>query len=761
MEQKPKATTGVRHKKLRRGKSHDTHDINAPCKVTMDRKILDEMFKYDPRGPNTLGAELIGSNVNPVLPLEVALDGATLAGTLFGPVTNATMRGWQATISNPSFPYYAFVYMLRALQNFAQGGDVITGTVPLWFALIIQSLVRKTVKMKAGKVNYQFTITSDASEFWVQGIGPSAYGAGYTFGRKSDPVVFINGDIPTLVPPAPYTDELGQQAIQSLWNFLSSQNHKHPAMHEMVSAVEPNKMTRDPSSFGINLKWPGGGQGEGGYFTRVQHEVVIKSPIFSTFVSQQPDVIPSNRYPNQIKNRSGDTISLGTNLIANLDLHQIHMKNPTSYKFIDMNEIVDVYLRWICAVQQNQVNTSFFDEKFKTDPDFFENVVRYPLTIQQLSILIRATLIAANQEHQIEGQGMFPRVPSSNNDVEFISLVLGQGLIPTTLTNQMLWPLMLRENILALRGREVKNGKGNSNPIRDVTVYGIYENTVFNEKDFTVSWTSEGESYTELCMASSEGEQTISLVDGQFGNLQYAMLSDPSFLLDYAAQHNAWIQSNSNTERVTAVLGSDNGIDALYSGGITRYWISQVQERSKPDKGEPEDAVMDTLSKAERKKYKQFLARKKKLELKVAESGPYAQRAVIAYTFGYEPFLEPWQAYQQFFVTPILKVDNTSNVVGDATGVYQSGAALGEPLNVVPALGDAVFPTLAVSHQSFAELMVKQPFADRASYDEAMVDLTKKGEAGILGALGANVLRSFGNPGVELAASLVEGFVPY
>jgi hypothetical protein len=723
---------------------------------TLNDKLI-EKFQYDIRGPFSHVMDLQSRVVNPTIPISVYSSAQAFAGFMIGVVSFAFCRGWTLNDLDDNYPYWAWVYQTNYLINIAKGGTLKTGNVPLWMNLITQAIIKTTARYRAGQVSYQFDITDTFDDNWMQGIGPTNVATKWLNGVQSTSAN-VNG-FPVIDQPLPYTEENGFMATQNMWLFL--QKIGHP-MCEMVPSNKVNCMTRDVSAFAFFDIGPGDGYADtGGWFKQVYNEIDPSRPIFSCFAVPPKKGILVNRAKVKLKLFSGDAIMLGGMLTGGLKVNNLTVKTPPVIKYVDFLEIADVYCRVIQKAISLRTQQSFFATEIANNPNYYDQNLQCPLTLQEFLLLLRATCMLILTDNYCL-QGTYPRVPASSNVNEFVVYPVGSNTYPVYFGNAMLIPKMLQENLLALRSRWVAHGKlGNKNPVMYKSCLGQYSKDSLVLEDYDVTYTVEGVDVTANAFFVESSEVPISLIDGAstLGTTPaYVAINNTGKLFELTNTFNKWIQSMGNTIRSVNPCTTDGGISALSVVHSTSHWLDMGSPNSTLPwkRGKNSSKIKRDSSEIKRnKEYEASLVRRNLVSL----STVYSSRKSIAISVGYEVVDAVWTQFQQYFVFPTNNVANPTTQ-GNNTSYLEMSAYFREPFQISLGSSSGGFSSLSAKHENFANMMIKSPFAAESAQDKALEQMDKQGTGGILGTVVAGLAGAVGHAAVDAGASLLGEVIP-
>jgi hypothetical protein len=746
---KKKNTRGQRRQRQRRNR----RNTNEPKNKVLENRLRDE-FRGDIRGYYSSGLGYQNKVVNPTIPILVTASANAFGTPLLGVMSYALMRGWSVATQDDSYIYWAWVYQSNLLLQAAKDGVPLSGMVPGWFNYLYQSVIKTSVPFKGGEVSYFFNIEDDFDSNYLQQVGIPGYSNFINMGVKTNSL--LDGSIPITAPPDMYTEANGLRATQSMWLFLQGL-HPNDPMHKMHGFQRDNRLTNSVSAFSVIENDPGNGQrNTGGWFKNVHLEVNCDCPLFATFAPKTTGVNLLRRSAVKQRLFSGDGIMLGGMLVAHLKPNQLSLKTPPKIKFVDYIELMNVYCLVLQKAVAIRVNQSFFNDSLESNSNYFFETVQCPLTIQEFGLLFRATCMLILSEN-FALQGLYPRTGTKNSS-EFVTYPCGINTYPIYYGNQMMLPRLLLENLLALRGRVNYGGRGGKkNPEFVLSALGQYRDDRLVKEDYCVDYVQEGAPVHSCIFQDDKFETPVSFIDGSYSNEEsgFACINDPVYLVQLSNKFNNWLQGMGNFLRTMTTATTDDGVVALSVVHFTSHWLELDENAPLPWKDTTVKPTASPKNKVPPGRL-EFLERKKKMRV---ENVVYDKRKLIAETANGIVFDSTWSQFQQFFVTPINKLDPVTND-GNNTGYYRMSGYLSEPGQLTLGSGSFQFETLADRHANFANLMVKSNFATKDEPSELLVEMSKKGEGGILGDITGIMVGELGGISSKLAGDVLKSVIP-
>jgi hypothetical protein len=541
------------------------------------------------------------------------------------------------------------------MRQCALGGTIQAISVPLHFAIQCQSVIRRQNPFYAGKTSLNFAIDDEVTENYLIPIGPPAYGRMYNLGVKSGPIV--NGVISTIVPPAGYSPERGVEAIQHLWTYMEV-NARNKSMHRMVPLSDKQYSSSGVAAFSdrdINL---GGGFLNTGGFHYLSTNHVPFSPLLAMYTQDLPSGGVTTASRNFACAFSGDIVSNSSLMNHLLEEDQLHLKTPPVYCPIDFNMILTQYLSVVRDALQLYVNDDDFRREYNNNNNYFSDYLQIKLTLQEIAIAWRATLMNLFQDTVPGTQSLYPRFTNGSAN-EFVAFSCGVGCYPMPATTAMLIPRMLKENLTALTMRMSVGGRGgNKNPSMYMPVLGVYEADTINPDDFLVDVVINGVT-TQMSPFLPPGvEDPISIIDGKVNNT-YAAINDPAAVNVYLSEINRWTVQLGNNLQPCVPISGDGGVDGL-SSIIHTMLFQERTERSmeleidhKTNKKKSYNIGGKTFEECPKEYKDQYITRFSKPKMKLDTI--YSDRYLIADISAEIPLKVIWESFLQFWIFPVMR----------------------------------------------------------------------------------------------------------
>jgi len=700
-----------------------------------------------------------------------------------GYLSKAFERGFQAGASTPNVPLFAQTFMINLLANYAQDLPVPVTELPYWLLSLGHAISPKSVPFGQGKVSYTFTLEGTfpltAPLPFNQPIGAIVYPYKYIYGNPSGAT--INSFPVAADPGGTYSDQAGASAFQELCQFMQNNNtSKELEASRMVPSSAKTSFLEDVSVFALFTQAEGLGAtgGGGGIYGQLQLEVPIFHPILALFASGMDTTVPAfaTRCFNWALPISGDPCLLGAMMSSCLTEGQLSARRNHRFKAIDFLEFGDVVAQWVQQIVQALLNDSM--TYTGQTPAAVVLATACPITLQEMLLLLRNTIMGAFKDSQSAVQGIYPFPPVNAGDKEFVPYTASSSTCSLN-TLDMHLPIPLIENIRALTSRVITHAKNPDDVIWYLPVLGQYNGDKLDNADYAVSailTVGDDPVFSEVFKSGylfekiefdAKGlevktnllEAAISLVDGSSAG-EYAFINDPATLKSLCSLWNTWIDGSGVSAYSTGLgtYGTEKGINVLCSISTTRIWQNQGGfRRTQPlDKKKP-SSTSDRRGSANSKRRPIITdLRFKGQQWKSVTNTPYATRvALIDVSQG--EILGP--AYEQVLSTWILPI-NLNEIIGDESTVIQRWQFMfNEPDSVSRSSGEDGI-NLSNLHRSYAMKMTRSKLAPTDDWTSFFAEMSRLGRGGILTGIVAGLVgKAF--PGAAGIADSVASLFPF
>jgi len=670
-----------------------------------------------------------------------------------GFLSRALERGYLASSSDNFNAYYCAQFMENLLLNYILSQQVPSTQLPYWLLCICHAISPKSAPFEAGKVNYQFTWGGSQPVVPTVNtvIGFSPYGYFYSLGVPTGATV--NGFPVLTTSGAAYTDAKGSTAFQEVCKFMevSVQSEKKKPVSRIIPSSSSTPFQNDVSAFGLfQLAEGTGASGQGGgIYGQIQLEVPILHPLLVLAGCGEDSFTITNPFRNFNWSTpvSGDPMTLSAMASVSSSTRHLSMKRNIRIKPIDFFEFGDVLARWVVKIIQSYYN----DVSEQLTLTEAQKAV-CPITLQEMLLILRSVIMGAFKESQSAVQGIYPFLPASSTDNQFVPFVCGTNCCPL-LTTDMSLPSLMVENIRALTQRIVRYGGTPQNIRYYLPCLGQYALDLLTSADYQVTYKdSTGTETTfsaftagilwEKEVRTKEGkmekqnlvEAQISMVDGSSGS-NLVFINDSAQLKNLSAMWNTWV-SNSGVGSYTMKLctyGTESGINALASIAMTRIWQNVApgtgpKKNSCELKGHPHPVAESKITDLRLKgRFKELV------------SGPYAGRTAIVDTSQGE-FIA--SAYEQLLQYWILATDFDETVLGENSTVVQRWQFLFGESYSVPRVAANLGTTLAALHDVYASKMTKAKLAEKTDTENLLDQTAAQGRGGILSGVVASLVEA-------------------
>jgi len=455
--------------------------------------------------------------------------------------------------SDPFAMYYAFVYMVKALEGAVNDSEPLMTVAPLWFVILYQALLPRSARFKTGTAAYKFEVATNGP--YPFGADPPAQipwtdsSVSYVFGSPDGGGADINGYI-VLALAGGYTTALGQTAYEKLVQYFANQG-TFPMWKE-VSLTEKIGMEYDLSAYAACAAEQGGAVGSSAsYVDELFSEVFISSPILSVFSAYEEQLY---RTFSEAKMYGGGGCYTGGRIQQLAKVSEIRNKIRPVFKKIDFNEYFEVLALWLA-------NVLMFASGNTTQEDTAVPLI-CPLTVQDFRILLRQAILSTT----MEAQSMCQDLRYFEED-DFYPFIVSSGTCAKQLANTMILPIPVAENVRAsirrtFRAKD-KTGANMGQIIDYIPVWGMWASDVPNITNYTYT-TPLG---TFPVFRTDPAEIPINLLDGSAmpppaGPQMWLDLNGPE-LVTNVTLWNSFVSSLSANSITLTPIGSEKGISAL------------------------------------------------------------------------------------------------------------------------------------------------------------------------------------------------------
>jgi len=712
----------------------------------------------------------LGNQVRTVT-VDKPLPTSDLVWFAVGFIARAFERGFEPSSAAPYDGYYALTFMANLLASYAQAQAPPVTQMPYWLLCICHAISPKSGPFEGAKVNYQFTVdgTLPIVPAVNQVIGYSGYGYQWSAGWPSGSTV---NDFPTVsTSGSSYTTALGAAAFQEICKFMetSAVGMVQKKLSRLVPATVGTPFKNDVSAFALFKSAEGtGSSGEGGgIYGQLQHEVPLLHPLLALFGCGEDSFIAQDpaRNFNWMLPIAGDPVTLSALASTLLPTSALKMKRNLRVKPIDFLQFGDVLAQWV-----QQITQAYYNDVANTITTATATGALCPLTLQEMLLILRAVIMAAFKESQAAIQGLYPFLPSSSGDNEFVPYVCGVNSCPLIAQDMML-PSMFVENIRALVARKVFHGASQHDYQWYLPALGQYALDVLSSADYLVTYTPAEGSGTPVSAfqtgaiwekeTTEKGalvktrmtEAAISLVDGS-SSTTLVFINDPGQLKVLIGMWNKWLTTSGvgSYSMKLCTFGTEPGINALCSIGMTRIWANtSAFEGSRKQRGresryadipKSKEVIRDTRLKDP--KYSGLVGT------------PYATRTALIDVSQGEILSAP---YEQVLGTWILPIDEDEVIVGEESTVIQRWQFMygeGYSISRVSAVNGT---TLSSIDTVYASKMTKAKLAEKSDVSDFIDQMAAQGRGGILSGLVAGLVQSFA-PSLGGIANSIAGALP-
>jgi len=457
---------------------------------------------------------------------------------------------------------------------------------------------------------------------------------------------------------------------------------------------------------------------------------------------------------------AGDPCFLGAMMSTAITSKQLATQRNHRLKPVNFLEFAEVMAMWVQGIIQ-----AYYNDTAETLTATTATNVICPLSLQEMMLCLRNTIMGGFKSSQSAVQGIYPFVPSSSGDNQFVPYVSAVGTCPIN-TLDMQLPVPLIENVKALAGRVVKY---KVDTVHILPILGQYSADLLSSSDYQVTYTIPGGTATTVNAfatgpfmfkeeVDTKGNTTrtalvepqISLVDGSYTS-GLLMINDPENLKRLITIWNQWLTSTGvQTYSVqTGTMSTEPGINVLCSIAMTRIWANLSLFNIKGEKKERKrSSSVDNFRIVD---VRGMMANRKAML-----TSPFAGKKVIIDTSQGKMISA---AYEQVLATWILPTDDDEVIAGANSTVTQRWQfIMCEPYSQPRTSGESGI-TLSALHLAYASKMLKGKFANQDDWTVFFSECAKLGRGGILSGIVADLVSSF-FPAAAPIAKGIAGMIP-
>lgn len=633
-----------------------------------------------------------------------------------GVVLSGIKKGWLNQINdvggavNLGYPYYAYVKLYQSFTSAMLGTVPTLQNAPKWYWHIVQALNPKTLNYKTGRVNLKWNVDVGAINVVPDELFP--YLGGFAFlGITQFGGGTTNGFLP-VIPPGPYTSDLGDSAVNSLFTF-----YKAEGMTQMCPTFE-TPCIKTGSAFAICGAEIGDSSGNaGGVISTIYSETSIHMPLLSKLAKYQPSGSFYRGWQRIQVSGGSPCYTVPRMMEFNVE-SQLYNQLCPQFKYYNFDEFFEVLSLTIGTALEIAEKT-----QIGAPPP------NCPLTVFQVKALLRNTLMRRFFNHMAQdlvfsGPDLFTLTP-------FSAAVNGSS---TTQTN-MLLPLFLAENIRACGRKQIRLGSRDHSVIDYVPI--LARPSELPEPD-NYNYTTTGG--TALVYSVDPTEVPINIIDLSWtsgGGTAY-ITTEGNHLLNLCTVWNDWIKGLSSYLINLVDPGLEGGINALSTV------LTTLQQRYIPPNLAPPEVVNARLLSKQVSKKKivgtdpeEFM--RKHLKVSPVNVSPgagdyFANLYPTQLTTTNQP-LEPLMKYTKVMIAPAA-ISSGSQPVEAATPAAQQVFRIEPyriPMSSLPNISgaDSAGTQTALSrHLQMAQLDVKSSLAAQSEVETDLEEAAKSGRGG-------------------------------
>jgi len=641
----------------------------------------------------------------------------------------------------PFSMYYAFVYMVSALERAVNNAAPLMTVAPKWFVILYQSLQPKKTKFKTGTASYKFDVSTTGQ--YPFGANPPAVipwtdtSVSYVFGSPDGGGAMVNGYI-QLVVAAGYTLDLGQASYEKLVQYFANEG-TFPMWTEVPLDAELG-LRFDLSSYAASSPEQGGAVGTStGYLTEVFSEVYINTPLLSIFTQYELGLYRSF---SEARMYGGTGCYTGARLQQLANMREINNKVRPVFKKVDFNEFYEVAALWLAGVL-TQASGNILQEDATTP-------LICPLTVQNFRILLRQAIISTTMEAQSMGQDL-----RYFEEDAFYPFIVSSGTCGKQLANTMVLPIPLVENIRALMRRtfRAKDKQGqNKGPIVDfVPVWGMWASDIPQITNYTYT----NGTGTFPVFSTDLAEMTINLLDGSStvppvsGAQTWLDLNGPE-LVNNVTLWNQFVSSLSANSITLTPIGSEKGISALQV--VTMSFVMLNIPPTVPEVlPVSKEIVANKRLSAEKQKIwgkaKTVLKSKFGANVIAQNASPYGSWCTNLVSSNQRFVASAWSECQQYWILPATRTTGVPTQTANYSS-YQSEVcepnffylgSFGSSLNV---LNPDLFTPTFLRHSQYASNMFKPVAGTPNVWEDYLSGAAATGRGSFLGKIAGSFVGS-------------------
>lgn len=649
------------------------------------------------------------------------------------------------TTSNIDEVAYAAYYRVFQILNAYASNKMseIACKVPRWIADLGMAISPKNIDTISG--TYRYSWQNATGNYGPKSFTPVNIPVGYEVQMFGIPSGSTINDFPILNTTAP--DPTAAE-INSAFNEVCTQLEKNypSGMWRLVDPEQCHgKFRKDASAWATRVVTQGNSNINGGAEYVAANEVNITCPLLTANITQNSQDNFSDERSTHKSCTFAGSIALFPALAGLVSEKDLFMKIPPVCAPVDLNEFVETMANFVTDVITLSINGLNALE----DPQSLQ----CPLSLQELMLLLRDTLLRQFGECQIAGQFISHDVASDGSDRVFQPLLVGVNTCVNAANYQFILPLELVENIRCL-GPIVNNVPNMRYPVIYMPVLGVYNGDTVQQSDYVVTATVNGTPVEFPAFASpvfgefdttgnfrkekngkivTLAEVAIDPVDGGYAS-GYVYINDVNQLQTLAGRWNEWIAKISTCVVQPTPFTVDAGLNALRVVATTRFNAPNVVSRKKTS-----------------------LASEVFGKRKVTDS-PYAEYSTYAICSG-GPLLAASNEFISKWILPTVynRVGN-DNVGAGKVDYPKTQTRTNEKFSMLVAntQGSSVPSRL----KSYAAGMVKSPLGDNPQSIKDLQKLEEQGRGGILSMLANTFADSIFGPEVGGVIKGVADFLP-
>jgi hypothetical protein len=673
------------------------------------------------------------------------MDIGSLQGLALGAISLAVKKGWG--VQNFGDIYYAYVYLYQTFVNACNGTFPTLVSAPKWLWELLAALRPKSSRFKTGSINYKWLTGS------LPGVPPFEIVLGSASAFLGVPSLFkVNGLIELIPPPAAYTTELGERAINSLFQYFpdkglfkrESDPGENAFLHGDVSVFQS-----------VYPEWGATALGPGGIALSILGEVFDQCPMLSKFTLYQQTFW---RGSQELKKNAGTASYIVGRMSDMESIKEIRCKVSPIFKFYNFDQYF-LTLTYILGLAMEQMSA---DNSVKEVPPC-------PLTSWAAQLLLRQTLLPRFCNEMAQdltqtgdaSEGLFPMI-CVNNGVSITNEALPSMLLPFVFAENCRSATRLLRDIHSQYGKSTidivpilcRPSKASIPTLGNFT----YQNAVTGVQP--------------IYLPAPPSEVDVDLLDLSYGNpVKNYLTANGEYMGTLVCAWNDWIKKLGNQLTTLVSVGTEPGIAALNTvintAHVRRLFLDNPAPAPMPSNPQakrpaPPELAGKRLS-SDRPKEKGFAVSRKKIGAPMPDpttpSSSIYQFVACNNLTSTMPFLAPLMRYTRAFVHPqgFANIDFNKEQTISFQQSYQVEPNKLPYDDLAPLVFDTANESITMDTIALASaaLDIKSNLSTPSEAEIELSEMAKKGDGGFFTSLAGIIGDALGLPGVRKVANMV------